>query len=174
MEKSKHGKVERLKNNVPSLFKRGGTTCGGRFYFIITIMFFRYKNHLKKYAQNNRKNSTKSEWLVRNCLLKWDKLWYRFLRQKSIEWYILDFYCPKLKLCIEIDGESHEWVGDYDEKRDSVLMELWIKTVRYKSNRVLYNLEWVGLDIENIVVTRADEIKSPILKDTSPFKTKGV
>ena len=53
-------------------------------------------------------------------------------------------------------------------------MELWIKTVRYKSNRVLYNLEWVGLDIENIVVTRADEIKSPILKDTSPFKTKGV
>jgi very-short-patch-repair endonuclease len=93
--------------------------------------------------------------------LKWDKLWYRFLRQKPIAGYILDFYCPKLKLCIEIDGESHEWVGDYDEKRDFLLKSLWIKTIRYKDDSVLHNLEWVWLDIEYIVTERSKEVKNP-------------
>ena len=124
-------------------------------------MFLHYKPYLKSYAQKNRKVSTKSEWLVWNCLLKWDKLWYRFLRQKPISGYILDFYCPKLKLCIEIDGESHEWVGDYDEKRDFLLKSLWIKTIRYKDDSVLHNLEWVWLDIEYIVTERSKEVKNP-------------
>lgn len=124
-------------------------------------MFLHYKPYLKFYAQKNRKVSTKSEWLVWNCLLKWDKLWYRFLRQKPIAGYILDFYCPKLKLCIEIDGESHEWVGDYDEKRDFLLKSLWIKTIRYKDDSVLHNLEWVWLDIEYIVTERSKEVKNP-------------
>jgi very-short-patch-repair endonuclease len=124
-------------------------------------MFLRYKNHLKGYAQKNRKILTKSEWLVWNCLLKWHKLWYRFLRQKPIAGYILDFYCPKLKLCIEIDGESHDWKGDYDKKRDFVLRSLWIRTIRYKDDRVLHNLEWVVMDIECLVVERVNEINPP-------------
>lgn len=143
-------------------------------------MFVRYKHYLKSYAQTNRKLCTKSEWLVWNCFLKWDKMWYRFLRQKPIAGYILDFYCPQLKLCIEIDGESHEWKGDYDQKRDSVIKDLWIKTIRYRDDIILKHLESVGLDIEYVIFERVGEInkspvpKSPILKDTSPFEEKGV
>jgi len=49
---------------------------------------------------------------------------YRFLRQKPIGNYILDFYCSKLLLAIEIDGISHEDRIDYDHKRDDYLLSL--------------------------------------------------
>lgn len=88
-------------------------------------------------------------------------MWYRFLRQKPIAGYILDFYCPKLKLCIENDGESHEWKGDYDQKRDSVIKNLWIRTIKYRDDLILNNLESVGLDIEYIIFERAGEINPP-------------
>ena len=55
-------------------------------------MHLDYKPYLKKYSQTNRKFPTESEWLVWNTILKWDRTWYRFLRQKPIEWYILDFH----------------------------------------------------------------------------------
>jgi very-short-patch-repair endonuclease len=124
-------------------------------------MFISYKAYLKNYAQKNRKLCTKSEGLVWNCFLKWDKTWYRFLRQKAINNYILDFYCSKLKLCIEIDGESHEWKGDYDQKRDLYLKKLWIKTVRYADALVLHSLESIGLDIECVIFEREWEINPP-------------
>ncbi len=143
----------------PLFFKEGGPRSGGRFILSHATMFLRYKSHLKNYAQQNRKIPTESEWLVWNCFLKWDKQWYRFLRQKPVGWYILDFYCPKLKLCIEIDGESHEWSWTYDEKRDTYLSSLWIKTVRYKDIRVHKKLESIWLDIEWVIYERAKELK---------------
>ena len=121
-------------------------------------MYLDYKSHLKKYSQINRKVPTKSEWLVWNMLLKWDRTWYRFLRQKPIEWYILDFYYPKLKLAIEIDGISHEWKGDYDEKRDKILQSLWIKVVRYRKKDVLKNLDAVGIHINTEIKERTKEL----------------
>jgi len=80
-------------------------------------------------------------------LLKWDRTGYRFLRQKPIEWYILDFYCPKLKLAIEIDGESHEWKGDYDEERDKTLKDIWIKILRYRDEDIHKKLDAVSIDM---------------------------
>lgn len=124
-------------------------------------MIFHYKDNLKKYSQSNRKTPTKSEWLVWNMILKWDRTWYRFLRQKPIEWYILDFYCPKLKLGIEIDGESHENKGDYDEKRDYLLHSLWIKTIRYHDNDVLKQLEAISIHINAEIETRFKELNPP-------------
>ena len=120
-------------------------------------MFLRYKNHLKTYAQQNRNIPTESEWLVWNCFLKWDKQGYRFLRQKPLGWYILDFYCPKLKLAIEVDGESHEWKGEYDEKRDQIVQLLWIKVIRYHEKDVLKKLEAVSIHINTEIQERAKE-----------------
>jgi len=122
-------------------------------------MHLDYKSYLKKYSQINRKISTKSEWLFWNTILKWDRTWYRFLRQKPIEWYILDFYCPKLKLCIEIDGESHEWKGEYDEQRDQIVQLLWIKIIRYHEKDVLKKLEAVSIHINAEIEERVKELK---------------
>ena len=73
-------------------------------------MIFYYNSNNKKFAANNRNqyHMVKSEWIVRNLVLRKDKTWYRFLRQKPIWNYIIDFYCDKLKLWIEIDDKSHD------------------------------------------------------------------
>lgn len=122
-------------------------------------MHLSYKPHLKKYSQINRKIPTKSEGLVWNMILKWDRTWYRFLRQKPIEWYIIDFYCPKLKLVIELDGESHENKWNYDQKRDWILKKIWIKTLRYPDNDILKKLDAVSIHINTEIKIRAKELK---------------
>jgi very-short-patch-repair endonuclease len=57
---------------------------------------------------------------------------YRFRRQYPILHYILDFYCPELKLAIEVDGSDHEtaWVSEYDDERSERLSIRGIKFVR--------------------------------------------
>ena len=89
-------------------------------------------------------------------ILKWNKTWYRFLRQKPIESYIIDFYCPKLKLAIEIDGISHEGKSDYDKKRDKEISLLWIKTIRYRDEDITKKLEAVSTHI-NIEIEKREE-----------------
>lgn len=121
-------------------------------------MYFYYKNYLKKFSQINRKVPTKAEGLFWNVIVKWDRTWYKFLRQKPITWYILDFYCPKLKLGIEIDGSSHEWRGDYDEKRDEALSLLWIKMIRYHDTDVTKRLEAVSLHMCWVIEERISEL----------------
>ncbi|MFA7717597.1 MAG: endonuclease domain-containing protein [Candidatus Absconditabacterales bacterium] len=121
-------------------------------------MYFNYKDYLKKFSQENRICPTKAEGLFWNCILNRDRTGYRFLRQKPIEGYILDFYCAKLKLGIEIDGESHEGRGDYDEERDLILLGLGIKIVRYSNTDVLKIFEGVHLDVEFQIKEREKEM----------------
>jgi very-short-patch-repair endonuclease len=53
-----------------------------------------------------RKDTTASEKIVWTYLRRKQILSERFLRQFSVEYYVLDFYCPRLRLAIEIDGDS--------------------------------------------------------------------
>ena len=66
-----------------------------------------YNDRLKPYSQNLRKNMTDAEkalWLkLRSKQIKG----YQFYRQKSLGRFIVDFYCPKGDLVIEIDGGQH-------------------------------------------------------------------
>lgn len=61
------------------------------------------------------------------------KLGYRFRRQHPIGPYVLDFYCPKIKLCIEVDGEQHELTRTKDTRRDAFLAKFGILTIRIPS-----------------------------------------
>jgi very-short-patch-repair endonuclease len=81
------------------------------------------------------------------------KIWYELfrnfplpiLRQKPINNYIVDFYCPKLKLAIEIDGETHyteEGIIN-DKKRTKILKSYNIKVLRFTNTDVLKNFEGV-------------------------------
>lgn len=69
----------------------------------------------------------------------------RFLRQYSISPYILDFYCPRLRLAIELDGGQHNEVAQkiYDQKRTEFLSRQNIKILRFWDNEVLENLDGV-------------------------------
>ena len=69
----------------------------------------------------------------------------QFYRQKNIGHYIVDFYCPKGKLVIEIDGGQHyEKEGmDKDRKRDDYLQGLGLNVMRFSDIDVLKNINGI-------------------------------
>ena len=124
--------------------------------------FLPFRKDLKEKAQDNRRNMNRPEAKLWYEILSNRKLLeYRFCRQKPVLNYILDFFCPKLKLGIEIDGESHDEQVGYDKKRTSNLDEIGIKLIRYSNADVMCNLEGVYLDLEKQVKEREEELCSP-------------
>ena len=115
----------------------------GTSKLITTGYHLPYNPKLKGRARNLRTNMTAAE----------NKLWSKYLRrfplavyrQKPIDNYIVDFYCPKLKLVIEIDGETH--IEDKDIKRDAkraqVLESYGLKVLRFWNYEVLEGLDEV-------------------------------
>jgi very-short-patch-repair endonuclease len=69
----------------------------------------------------------------------------RFLRQYSVDQYVLDFYCPELKLAIEVDGDSHFVAGaqDYDRDRQEYIEEFGIRFLRFTNTDVIENIDGV-------------------------------
>ncbi len=69
----------------------------------------------------------------------------KFRRQHSIESYVLDFYCPELKLAIELDGEYHlkKEIQEYDQERQSYIEDLGISFIRFTNKEVCKNVNEV-------------------------------
>ena len=67
----------------------------------------------------------------------------QFYRQKIIGKYIVDFYCPKANLVIELDGGQHysETGQAKDRTRDDVLKEMGIKILRFSDRDVFENID---------------------------------
>ncbi len=107
------------------------------------------RRKFQPYRQNLRNNITKSE-VVLWKFIKGDRLGCRFRRQYGIGNFILDFYCPKLKLAIEVDGITHaeESVFIKDQKKQKYLENLGITVKRYNSNEIFNNLENILTDLE--------------------------
>jgi len=122
------------------------------------ILYYNSKN--KDYARINRNQyvMTQAEWKMWNRVLRKDKTWYRFLRQKAIWDYILDFYCHKLKLWIEIDDKSHDWKWEYDEERTKYLNSIGIEIIRYTNNNIHYNLDVVMMDLESRIREKVSDL----------------
>ena len=79
---------------------------------------------------------------------KGQMLGFDFTRQQIIGDYIVDFHCPKLNLVIEIDGESHDFKGEYDEKRDEFLKSLGLEVLHFKDIDVKKSLDSVLTQID--------------------------
>jgi very-short-patch-repair endonuclease len=75
----------------------------------------------------------------------------KFRRQHSNGRYIVDFYCPELKLAIELDGAAHDSArADADDRaRDEFLRSLGVRVLRYENRDVMMNLEGVLLHIRS-------------------------
>ena len=108
-----------------------------------------YNPKLKELARKLRKNMTLSEVLLWNQLKKKKMKGYDFHRQKPIDNYIVDFFCPKLKLIIEIDGEVHKYKGENDEKRQNRLETLGFHFLRFNNIDVKKNMKDILVSIEN-------------------------
>jgi very-short-patch-repair endonuclease len=110
-----------------------------------------YNPALTKKARILRKKSTPAEILLWKRLKKKQLLGYDFHRQKPIDKYIVDFFCPKLKIAIEIDGISHNDKVEYDRKRESDLKKLGIHILRFTEKQVRININVIVLQIENYI-----------------------
>ena len=81
---------------------------------------------------------------------------YDWHRQKPIDNYIVDFYCPELKLVIEIDGATHDEKEKYDAARIKKLESLGInvlvfldRDVKQEMNAVLERIEdWIDNNVK--------------------------
>ena len=75
----------------------------------------------------------------------------KFRRQHSIGPYILDFYCPREKLAVELDGAAHdhEQTAERDEARTRYLVSLSIRVLRFENRDVVSNMEGVLRMIED-------------------------
>jgi very-short-patch-repair endonuclease len=110
-----------------------------------------YRSDLKQKARNNRKNMNKPEAKLWYEVLNKKRLGYKFLRQKPIQKYIVDFYCHQLKLVIEVDGFSHDDQKEYDIDREKCIANLGIKILHYSNWQIMNNIDGVCEDIiENI------------------------
>lgn len=109
--------------------------------------------HSRNHLPYNPQLVARAKELRKNMTVAEKKLWYEYLRtfphrvhrQRPIHQYIVDFYCPKLKLVIEVDGDSHFTLEaqEYDQKRTEILQGYGLKVVRFTNEEIMSNLAGV-------------------------------
>lgn len=97
-----------------------------------------------KKARSLRKEDTKAEKILWKKL-RGNKLKVKWRRQHPVDMYILDFYSPTIKLCIEIDGSVHNIKEnkEYDKTREEYLKIKSIKTLRFWNSEIEKDLNKV-------------------------------
>lgn len=120
------------------------------------MKFLRNDPALKQRRRDLRRDQTEAEksfWAnVRNRQFHGVK----FFRQYSVGPYILDFYCPALKLAVELDGGQHldPETKEYDETRTEYLKAHGIEVLRFWNNDVLTDMQSVLTELEAKVTPR--------------------
>ena len=129
------------------------------------MYFLPYNKNLKEFSRDLRSHSTLSE------ILLWQKLrasqfrGYAFNRQKPLGNYIVDFYCLKLDLVIEVDGNSHFFEESVveDQERQKVIERMGVNFLRFSDLEVKRSmpsvLEEIGYFIEDF--EKKNSYKSP-------------
>lgn len=108
-------------------------------------------------ARYLRKEKTKAEQVLWEELRN-NNLNIKFRRQHPFDMYILDFYAPKIKLVIELDGSGHNIKEnkEYDEDRTFYLESKYVKVLRFWNSDVENNLE----NTLNKIKKRIEELKN--------------
>ncbi len=116
-----------------------------------------FDKKLKPFARTLRTNMTDAERLIWSKIRRKQIGDLQFYRQKNIGHYVVDFYCPKEKLIVEIDGGQHyERNGmKEDQERDRYLHNLGFAVLRFSDIDVLKNIDGV---VEKI----HEHLKSPL------------
>ena len=128
---------------------------------------YHYNKNLKEFARKLRNNSTLSEVVLWEKVLRKKQLrGYSFLRQRPIENYIVDFFCKDLKLIVELDGEIHKFRKSKD--RDNNLKEYGFSIIRFDNEDIVNGLPNVIKTLEAFI----DEFESNEMNIT-PLSPQG-
>ena len=77
------------------------------------------------------------------------KLGVRFRRQQVIQGFIVDFYCHKAALVVEVDGDIHDLQQEEDARREKALSALGLRIVRFRNDEVVRDASWSAVVGEN-------------------------
>ena len=109
-------------------------------------VLLKYNPYLKRRARRLRSDMTEAEQLVWSKLRRKQILGVQFYRQKPIGDYIVDFYAPKARLVVEVDGSQHlkPNYAQRDAQRDAYLAGLGLIVLRFRNSQVLKELDPVA------------------------------
>lgn len=119
--------------------------------------------------RRNPKKTKNQRRYLRNNMTKWEiRLWndlngkkmygFKVRRQYGIENYIVDFYCPTLKLALEVDGDVHYFMEKEDQFKDKRLKKEDIKIIRIKTIDLEEDYESMIVYLEDVFLNRAREL----------------
>ena len=119
-------------------------------------MKYYYEGDLKVIARELRKQMTKQERHLWYDFLKYYQ--YQFYRQRIIDIFIADFYCPAAKLVIELDGGQHydDIMMVEDKQRTSIIKQYGVDVIRIPNNEVDSNFYNVCTYLDNIIKERIE------------------
>ena len=101
-------------------------------------------------AKELRRNMTPAEKTLWNEL-RANKLGVHFRRQQVIEGFIVDFYCHKASLVIEVDGDIHDLQREEDARREKALSALGLRVIRFRNDEVARDLSGVVERIKQFI-----------------------
>jgi very-short-patch-repair endonuclease len=98
-----------------------------------------------------------------------------FRRQHAIERFVLDFYCPSARLCVEVDGGVHDEAGqqERDRARSEALMALGIRVLRVRNEEVLGDPRAVLRRIQAELARAPASPRARTLKSPLPLAGEG-
>ncbi|MEW6403892.1 MAG: DUF559 domain-containing protein [Chloroflexota bacterium] len=80
-----------------------------------------------------------------------NKLGVHFRRQQVVAGFIVDFYCHKAALVVEVDGDIHDLQKDEDARREKVLREMGLGIIRVQNEEIVRDLSAVVKKIQGII-----------------------
>ncbi|MEL6490300.1 MAG: endonuclease domain-containing protein [Cyanobacteria bacterium J06621_3] len=115
----------------------------------MTEIFNRRRDTPKR--QRLRNDSPRAERILWRRLRRRQIAGFKFRRQYGVERYVLDFYCPELKLAIEIDGSSHNGLKAqaYDHQRQQFVESFGIQFLRFTNHLVYEQIDFVVATIQD-------------------------
>ena len=92
-----------------------------------------------------RRSLSKAEAVLWTCFSRKQMKGFKFRRQYSVNQYVIDFYCPELKLAIEVDGDSHfnDISEKYDKERQKFIESFGIRFLRFTNINIYDNIDGV-------------------------------
>ena len=112
-------------------------------------------------AKELRREMTPTEKVLWNEL-RANKLGVHFRRQQVIAGFIVDFYCHKAALVVEVDGDIHDLQPEEDARREDVLKGIGLTIVRFRNEDVIKDMPAVVGNIKSHIPILGETISSPL------------
>jgi very-short-patch-repair endonuclease len=101
---------------------------------------WRTSQSIHQAAKTLRRPMTEAEEVLWSALRRNQVAGLHFRRQHPIGRFILDFYCPARKLCVELDGPVHDEQCERDQARTDALAHQQIRVIRFRNEEVMSDL----------------------------------